>query len=191
MNTQHHCKAESGQNKQLRSIRTWLSRISSLAIAGLLVCHTIEPVWAASKQQNLPVQAQVALNCTFRSAPSLNFLSYDPNGVNSTVPLDQTTTLQISCTKGAAATIGIDAGTNPGQASIGTRALVRAGQYLGYDLYQNSTRTLLWTNSGAGLYSFVPTNSAPATLSLYGRIFAGQNAPTGIYTDTLVITINY
>jgi len=147
--------------------------------------------WAASKQQNLPVQAQVALNCSFQSAPTLNFLTYDPNGANNATPLDQTTTIKVSCTKGATATAGIDTGTHPGQATIGTRALGNGPKYLGYDLYQDPTRTLPWTNSGAGLYTFVSTDSAPASLNLYGRIFAGQNVPAGIYTDTLIITINY
>lgn len=191
MGTQHLHTVGSGQVTRRRLITVCLSHLSTLAVAGLLLLSTGGPVWAASKQQNLPVQAQVALNCTFQSAPSLNFLSYDPNGVNNTVPLDQATTLQISCTKGATATIGINTGTNAGQASIGTRALANGTRRLGYDLYQNATRTLLWTNSGAGLYTFVSTSSAPASLTLYGRIFAGQNVPTGIYTDTLTITINY
>jgi spore coat protein U-like protein len=190
MDTQGLHTVGSGQALLRWLIAARLSRLSALAATGLLLLSTGEPVWAASKQ-NLQVQAQVALNCTFQSAPSLNFLSYDPNGVNNTVPLDQATTLQISCTKGATATIGINTGTNPGQASTGTRALANGTRRLGYDLYQDSTRTLLWTNSGAGLYTFVSTSSASASLNLYGRVFAGQNVPTGIYTDTLVITINY
>jgi spore coat protein U-like protein len=191
MTTQRRRTADPQQNKSLRPIIPWLRRISAMAVTCFLLFHTVEPVWAGSKQQNLPVQAQVALNCTFLSAPSLNFLSYDPNGANNTVPLDQATTLQISCTQGATATIGIDAGTHAGQASIGTRALANGTRYLGYDLYQEPTRTVLWTNSGAGLYTYVSASSTPASLNLYGRIFAGQNTPTGIYTDTLVITINY
>jgi spore coat protein U-like protein len=147
--------------------------------------------YGATKQQNMSVQSQVTVNCSFQSTPSLNFLSYDPNGVNSTLPLDQTALLQISCTRGATTTIGIDNGTHTGQAPIGTRALADGNKYLGYDLYQDSVRTTLWTNAGAGLYNYTSTSSLPATISIYGRVFPSQNVPSGIYTDTLVVTINY
>ena len=147
--------------------------------------------YGATKQQNMPVQSQVAVNCSFRAASSLNFLGYDPNGVNSTVPLDQTALLQISCTRGATTTIGIDSGTHAGQTSFGTRALADGTKYLGYDIYQDSVRTILWSNAGAGIYNYVSPSSLPTNISIYGRIFASQNVPAGIYTDTLVITINY
>ena len=164
--------------------RTTLALLAALAMYSPLA-------YGATKQQNMSVQSQVTVNCSFQSTPSLNFLSYDPNGVNSALPLDQTALLQLSCTRGATTTIGIDNGTHTGQAPIGTRALADGNKYLGYDLYQDSVRTTLWTNAGAGLYNYTSTSSLPATISIYGRVFPSQNVPTGIYTDTLVITINY
>lgn len=158
-------------------------------LAAFAICSPL--AFGAAKQQNMSVLSQVAVNCSFQSTPSLNFLGYDPNGVNSTLPLDQTALLQISCTRGAMPTIGIDSGTHTGQASIGTRALADGTKYLGYDLYQDSVRTILWTNAGTGLYSYVSPSSLPATISIYGRVFPSQNVPSGIYTDTLVVTINY
>ncbi len=158
-------------------------------LAALAICVPV--AFGAAKQQNLPVRIQVTVNCSFQTSPSLSFLGYDPSGINSTVPLDQTTLLRINCTRGATTTIGIDNGTHAGQASIGTRALARGNRRLGYDIYQDSGRNTLWTNTGAGLYNYVSPSSLPTNISIYGRIFASQNAPTGIYTDTLVVTINY
>jgi spore coat protein U-like protein len=107
------------------------------------------------------------------------------------LPLDQTALLQISCTRRANTTIGINGGAHAGQASIGTRALANGNKYLGYDLYQDSGRTILWTNTGAGLYNYVSPSSLPTNISIYGRSFPSQNVPAGMYTDTLVVTINY
>lgn len=166
-----------------------VARMTLAVLTALAICSPL--AFGAAKQQNMPVRSQVAVNCSFQTSPSLSFLGYDPSGINSTVPLDQTTLLQINCTRGATTTIGIDNGTHAGQASIGTRALARGNRRLGYDIYQDSGRNTLWTNAGAGLYNYVSPSSLPTTISIYGRIFASQNAPTGIYTDTLVITINY
>lgn len=166
-----------------------VGRVTLAVLAAFAMCSSL--AFGAAKQQNMPVLSQVIVNCIFQTAPSLNFLGYDPSGVNSTLPLDQTALLQIGCTRGATTTIGIDNGTHVGQATIGTRALADGPKYLGYDLYQDSGRTTLWTNTGAGLYNYVSLSSLPTTISIYGRVFPSQNAPTGIYTDTLVITINY
>ena len=166
-----------------------VARMTLAVLATLTMCAPL--AFGAAKQQNIPVRSQVAVNCSFQTSPSLSFLGYDPSGINSTVPLDQTTLLRITCTRGATTTIGIDNGTHAGQASIGTRALARGNRRLGYDIYQDSGRNTLWTNAGTGLYNYVSPSSLPANISIYGRIFASQNAPTGIYTDTLVVTINY
>ncbi len=166
-----------------------VGRMTLVVLAAVAMCSSL--AFGGAKQQNMPVFSQVAVNCSFQSSPSLNFLGYDPNGVNSTLPLDQTALLQISCTRGATTTIGIDNGTHTGQASIGTRALADGTKYLGYDLYQDSGRITPWTNTGAGLYNYVSPSSLPTTISIYGRIFPSQNVPSGIYTDTLVVTINY
>jgi spore coat protein U-like protein len=166
-----------------------VGRMTLALLATLAICSPL--AFGEAKQQNMPVISQVAVNCSFQAAPSLNFLGYDTNGVNSTLPLDQTALLQISCTRGASTTIGIDSGTHTGQASFGTRALADGTKYLGYDLYQDSARTILWTNTGAGLYNYVSPSSLPTTISIYGRIFSSQNVQAGIYTDTLVVTINY
>lgn len=166
-----------------------VGRMTLAMLAAFVMCSSL--AFGAAKQQNMPVLSQVTVNCSFQSTPSLNFLSYDPNGVNSTMPLDQTALLQISCTRGATTTIGIDNGTHTGQAPIGTRALADGNKYLGYDLYQDSVRATLWTNAGAGLYNYASTSSLPTTISIYGRVFPSQNVPSGVYTDTLVVTINY
>lgn len=166
-----------------------VGRMTLTLLAALAICSPL--AFGATKQLNMSVISQVNVNCSFQATPSLNFLGYDPNGVNSTLPLDQTALLQISCTRGATTTIGIDSGTHAGQTSFGTRALADGTKYLGYDLYQDSARTILWTNAGAGLYNFVSPSSLPTTISIYGRIFPSQNPQSGIYTDSLVVTINY
>jgi len=148
--------------------------------------------FAASKTQNMPVQAQVNVNCNFTSTPTMDFLTYDPTGVNAAAPLGGSVGVDVRCTKGAVVTIGIDTGANTANAPAGsTRAMKNGTNYLGYDFYHENTYTTLWTNSGGGLYGFTALSNAPTTVTIYGKIPQNQDVPAGLYQDTVVVTVNY
>jgi spore coat protein U-like protein len=147
--------------------------------------------FAAAKSQNMPVQAQVNVNCNFSSTPTMNFGVYD-----NTVATDHPGSIGVSvrCTSGAVTTIGISTGNNSGSAPSGsTRAMKHAtlNNYLGYDLYHESTHTTVWTTSGGGLQNHTSTSNTPATINIYGKIPQLQDVPAGTYNDVVVVTINY
>jgi spore coat protein U-like protein len=146
---------------------------------------------AGTANQNMTVQAQVSANCNFASSNTMDFLSYDPADANATAPLGGSVAVTVRCTKGANVTIGIDTGAHAGAVAGSTRAMQFGTNYLGYDFYKDSTYTALWTNAGAGLYSFVSASNNPATVSAYGRVPGNQDVPAGTYTDTVVVWINY
>ncbi|MEI6246468.1 MAG: spore coat protein U domain-containing protein, partial [Acidobacteriota bacterium] len=61
-----------------------------------------------------------------------------------------------------------------------------------YELFQDSGRSTIWTNTGAGLLSIVAAPSkASRTYSVYARMAGGQDVPAGTYTDTVVATVNF
>ena len=68
-------------------------------------------MFAATATASLSVTATVANNCSI-STTALAFGSYDPVTTHASAPLDSTGTVVISCTKGAAATIGLNTGSN-------------------------------------------------------------------------------
>ena len=68
------------------------------------------------------VSANVIKNCTISTAP-LNFGAYDPVAANATTPLDGIGTITVTCTKGAVAKVGLNAG---GNAQGTTRRISRA-----------------------------------------------------------------
>ncbi len=156
-------------------------------LAAWLVAWNV-PLAASTATANLSVSATVAANCTITTS-AIAFGAYDPISANATANLDATGSVIITCTKGATTTIGLDTGAN---ASGSTRRLASSGNYLTYELYQDSSRTTVWSNSGAGLLSVVaaPSHSA-RTYSVYARVTAGQDVPAGSYTDTVVATVNF
>jgi spore coat protein U-like protein len=146
-------------------------------------------VSAATATANLGVSATVTNNCTISTA-ALAFGSYDPVVANASTNLDGTGTVTVACTKGASATIGLGLGSN---ASGSTRRMGDgATNYLTYELYQDSGRTTVWGNAGAGLLSPAAAPSKAArNFTVYGRVTSNQDVPAGTYNDTVVATVNF
>lgn len=136
------------------------------------------------------VTANINTKCTIAAA-DLAFGPYDPLVTNLTVPLDVSSTVTVACTKGTAATVGLDAGQNSGSAVGTTRAMAGGGAFLSYEIYKDAAHTTVWGNSGAGLVAYTAASKAPATLTDYGRIPAGQDQPVASYADKVTASINF
>ena len=169
-----------------------INRKVAVAAVGSLVAFmsmTNAPASAASATANLAVSATVTNNCTISTTP-LNFGSYDPVVAHASANLDGTGAVVVACTKGTAPTIGLGAGSN---ASGGLRRMTNgASAYLTYELYQETGRTTVWTNTGAGLLSPVAAPSKAArSFTVHGRVPSNQDVPAGSYSDTVVATVNF
>lgn len=168
--------------------------LSVAALIGSLMAPTLS--FAQSKFQDMRVSAQVSANCNFTTSNTMTFTGYDPAGANALPanPLLGSVVVDVRCTKGAAVTIGVDNGGNPGAAIAGgSRAMTNGTDFLGYDLCHDSTVncTSPWTNTGAGLLSYTSSSNAPNPITVYGRVLGGQNVPAGTYLDTVRVTVNY
>jgi spore coat protein U-like protein len=162
-----------------------LPRLGGVA---LLVMAAAGGASAATATANLAVSATVTNNCTISTAP-LAFGSYDPVAANAASNLDGTGTVVVACTKGTTATIGLGLGAN---ASGSTRRLTDGSSFLTYELYQDAPRITVWGNSGADLYSpGAAPSKAARNFTVYGRVPANQDVPSGNYNDTVVATVNF
>jgi spore coat protein U-like protein len=158
---------------------------AAMAFAGFGAVRTN----AATATANLGVSATVTNNCTISTA-ALAFGSYDPVVANASANLDGTGTVVVACTKGSTATIGLGLGSN---ASGSVRRMSDgSSNFLTYELYQDSGRSTIWGNSGAGLLSPVAAPSKAArNFTVYGRVTSNQDVPAGSYNDTVVATVNF
>lgn len=167
-----------------------------LSVAALMGTLLTPPLsLAAVITRNMPVQAQVNVNCNFTSTPTMNFASYDPADVNALPanPLAGSIGVNVRCTRGAIVTIGIDAGLHAATVGGSTRAMQLGAttNRLGYDFYQDAAFLTPWTNAAPGLYSHTALDNAPATVTIHGRVPGGQDVPAGLYEDTVVVTVTY
>jgi spore coat protein U-like protein len=156
------------------------------ALAALFLMALESPLYAATATTTMTVQMTITATCLVNSASTLNF---GTQGVLST-NVDQTSTVQVTCTNTTPYNIGLDAGTGTG-ATVATRKLTSGATTVNYTLYSNSTRTTVWGNT-VGTDTVAATgNGAAQSYTVYGRV-PPQAAPApGTYTDTITVTVTY
>lgn len=141
-------------------------------------------VFSATTTTSFNVTATVINSCSV-AANNLSFGTYDPN---TATPKDATTTLTVTCTNGLTYDIGLDGGNS---GDVNNRYMINGSNELNYTLYRDTARTQNWgTTIGVDTYSGIGSGSAQ-TVTVYGRISAGQVVPFGTYTDTINVTVTF
>ena len=127
-----------------------------------------------------PASAQ---SCAVTVSPVI-FGNYSPF---SDAPLDTTSQVVVNCAGIAGYEVALNAGMNGG--SFKNRHLLNGKSRLSYQFYSDGARTRIWGDGTGG--STIVSASASASLAIYARVPARQNVATGIYTDTVLVTISY
>jgi len=157
-------------------------------IVAALIFGCSGPAFAQTATANLSISATVLGTCSI-STTAVNFGTYDPVVANAATALDSTGSVVVTCTKGAGTRIDLDLGAHT---SGTTRRMLGAPDFLTYELYQDSGRTLVWGSGVIAGQTITPAlNTAPRTFTVFGRVAAGQNVGAASYTDTVVATINF
>jgi len=142
----------------------------------------------------LPALASCPLCTCAVSATGVSFGTYNPLSGSD---LDDTGNVHISCGGGVgtvAYTIRLTRGMS---ASFTPRRMASGGNHLGYELYTDPARTIIWGDgsSGTGVISGT-LDVSPAGSSrdhvVYGRVLARQTfSAVGSYNDTITFTVTY
>ena len=159
------------------------------AIAGSLAVAMAfaQPAQAATDTGTFQVQLTVEAACFVRSTNSLDFGTSD--GLFAfAAPALATGTFDVLCTSGTPYDVGLDLGANWTGAS---RAMKSPGGTVRYVLYSDESRQKNWGET-VGDDTVADTGTGVAqTLTIYGRVPSQISVPTGIYTDTITITITF
>jgi spore coat protein U-like protein len=157
--------------------------------AALAACFLIP--WAgashaASTTTTFAVQATVTATCTINSASTLNFGSVGVLAAN----VDQSSTIQVTCTNTTPYNIGLDAGTGTG-ASVATRKLSSGGATINYTLYTSNAYSTVWGNTVNTDTVAGTGNGSAQSYTVFGRIPPQTSPAPGSYTDTITVTVTY
>lgn len=129
--------------------------------------------------------ANVPSACTITNVDPLHFGSV--SGLIQ-ANIDQSTTLNFTCTGRTAWQVSLDNGLH---ASGQTRRMQMGTSHVSYELYRDDARTLRWGSTlNADTATGTGTGSAQS-LTVYGRVPQPQSVTPGTYTDTVIVTIHY
>jgi spore coat protein U-like protein len=165
--------------------RNRLLVVVALLCAGALVPATVQ---AQTATADLTVSATVIRVCTI-TAGTLAFGNYDPIFANDTTNLDQSGTFTVTCARGGAPAVWVGMGN--GLNFLGSRRMAGGGEFLTYQLFSDAGRTTAWGNTSGTGFAPTPNGRNPVTVTVYGRVLAGQDVLVGAYTDTVVMTVNF
>ncbi len=149
----------------------------------VLSCDTLSTSQAVPSFQ---VSANVVASCEVDTG-SLDFGNL---GGTITAIIDQTTSINVRCTNGTPYRVSLGLGEGRGVTGPETRKMRSVASSLSYGLYQDPGRSVPWgDNSGNNVGR--SGNGSNQALAIYGRIFSGQQASVGVYTDRVLVTVNY
>jgi spore coat protein U-like protein len=122
--------------------------------------------------------------CTV-STTSVSFGTYD---VFTATADDSTGTVSVRCDAATSVTIQIGRGSSP---TFAPRTMTQGASALGYNLFRNNARTIIWGDGTSGTSTLVVSVNAnqTRTQTIFGRVPARQDVPAGGYADTVVVTI--
>jgi spore coat protein U-like protein len=112
-----------------------------------------------------------------------DFGAYDPL---STTVTDTVGSIGLRCDAPVSFTLSLSAGNG----SFVERRMTSGAGQLGYNLYTDAGRTIVW-GDGSGGSATVSTNAQSADFPVYGRMPPRQPVRAGVYTDMIVMTISY
>ena len=160
----------------------------NLLAAAMITFVSAGMAMAGTATSTFSVTSSVAANCKI-SATTLAFGAYDPVDVNASTALDQTGSVTVNCTKGAAIWVGLNLGAN---ASGTIRRMKNGSDYLSYELYKLADYATVCGNSvESDGVSWTSTSKADHAFTIYGRVPAAQDVTTGSYSDTITATVNF
>jgi spore coat protein U-like protein len=160
-----------------------LTKLKKIAVTALFI-------------MNVPLSIASCLghqcNCTF-GVDGINFGLYNPFAPE---PNDTTGNISVSCN---AADQGVDVSyeisLDTGKSgSFAKRKLASANRELGYNLYTDASRTLVWGDGSSISNRLKDAYSSPNTQEIksypiYGRIEPNQNVAAGDYSDLITVTL--
>jgi len=126
----------------------------------------------------------LAANCSV-SATGVAFGLYD---TSSATPRDGVGDIAVKCDLLTAYSVSLSTGSG----SYADRRMTTPGGTLGYNLYTDLLRLLVWGDGSFGTLAAAGVGTVgTAHLPVYGRIPAQQNVGVGSYSDNVTVTVTY
>jgi spore coat protein U-like protein len=160
-------------------------RLAAVGLVGTLALSLSPiPALAVIATNTFGVSANVPASCLI-TATALAFGNY--TGAQT----DSASTLSVTCTNTTTYSVGLGAGTSGGTATARQMAGPNTGLFLFYGLFSDAARTINWGDTGGTGIAIGTGTGATQTITVFGRVSAGQLVAPGAYADTITATVTY
>lgn len=162
------------------------AQLALLGVVAAAVSFAIAtPALAESNSATMSVSAVIQNNCNVAASP----MSFSGANVTNAASVSGTARISVNCTSSTAFTVDMDRGAN---ASGAQRRMVNEnGEYLDYEIFSDASRTKEWGRSAQSVSDKIEGASRKEMIA-YGRINAVTKATqSGIYRDTITVTVNF
>jgi spore coat protein U-like protein len=106
--------------------------------------------------------------------------------------IDATGTIEVNCTSASPYTIALSAGNGVGATMASRKMTATTGaQLLSYTVYTTAARTTVWGDGSSSATVPGTGTGAAQTVSVFGRIFSGQQVSANAYADVINVTVSY
>ncbi|MDR5764458.1 MULTISPECIES: spore coat U domain-containing protein [Caballeronia] len=169
----------------MRNLFSKAAVIAIVAGAATLGVVASPNAMAASKSATFDVTLTVQDDCSIAANP----LNFGSTGVISN-NLDQTTTLSVTCTKGTAYSVALDAGTANGSTVADRKMSNAAGDAsVEFNLYRDTARTQVWGNTVDSDTVAGTGDGSNQSITVYGRVPSQDTPAAGTYSSTITATL--
>lgn len=155
-------------------------------LAAALLAVSVPLSHAATTTNTMAVSLTVVGTCAVAATPMV----FGPSSSEISTDVDAEASLSVVCTTGTAYDISLDAGTGA-TASHANREMTNAADnsIVLYSLYTDAAGGTVWDESGGQVTG--TGDNTPQLIPVFGRVFSGQTASQGDYTDTIVVTLTF
>jgi len=128
------------------------------------------------------------------SAVSLAFGAYNEFRLGHT---DTTGNIAVTCVGSAGEIVAYSLGLSAGAGAFAQRRMrTPSGFMLNYNIYTSAARTLVWGDGASGTVTVndsyaLGAPSVTRNYAVYGRTFGLQKVAVGLYSDTIIVTLNF
>lgn len=125
------------------------------------------------------------------AATNINFGTYD---VFSNSPRDSTGTVSVDCDEAPPPIVTIRIGPSFNSGGFNPRQMrhTTSPDRFNYNLFTDPAMSVIWGDGTQGAtVSRKVTKGKPEIVTVYGRLFAGQDVSVGTYSDTVSVTITW
>jgi spore coat protein U-like protein len=165
--------------------QVWRARASAISWIAIAALSQLD-AYAATESDNISVTVDVVESCEVAAGT----MAFD--GAAYGTHIDQTLDLTVACSQGTDATVTLSQGATSDDSSTEAapvREMATAGATLSYQLYSDHDRTKVWGNTNQTGKGYSAETSSNATITVYGRVAADQEAAPSRFSDTVVATI--